>query len=164
MTYDLDQISSTLHAIATGLAHEGIAHSPSYAEEITAVASRLRQLPPVDPKDSADHHRANRVEEVSRPARRREGSKPTTCTAIISDGARAARPPQGSRPRGSHAHCSRRRHRQIVMCRKSAKDKELDDRNRLVRAWRKWHREQLEAALAGVHRDVFERLMHTLKI
>jgi hypothetical protein len=51
MTYDLDQISSVLHAIATELALEGITHSPSYAEEITAVASRLRQLPPVDPKD-----------------------------------------------------------------------------------------------------------------
>jgi predicted ABC-class ATPase len=49
------------------------------------------------------------------------------------------------------------------MRRKSAKDKELDDRNRLARAWRKWHREQLEAALAGVHGAVFDRLMHTLK-
>jgi hypothetical protein len=49
------------------------------------------------------------------------------------------------------------------MRRKSAKDKELDDRNRLARAWRKWHREQLEAALAGIHGAVLARLTEQLK-
>jgi hypothetical protein len=42
-------------------------------------------------------------------------------------------------------------------------DKERADDARLLRTWRQWHREQLEAALAGVHRDVIERLMLQLK-
>jgi hypothetical protein len=50
-----------------------------------------------------------------------------------------------------------------VMRRQFAKDKELEDNARLLRAWRKWHAEQLEEALAGVHRDVLERLMEQLK-
>jgi hypothetical protein len=45
----------------------------------------------------------------------------------------------------------------------SDKDKALADNSGLLRAWKIWHREQLEAALAGVHRDVFERLMAELK-
>jgi hypothetical protein len=39
----------------------------------------------------------------------------------------------------------------------------LADDARLLRAWRKWYREQLEDALAGVHAAVFERLMTQLK-
>ena len=44
-------------------------------------------------------------------------------------------------------------------------EKELADREKLlrVRAWRKWHREQLEQALAGLHGDVLGRLMAQLK-
>ena len=49
------------------------------------------------------------------------------------------------------------------MKQRSKKDQELTNRNRLARAWRAWHREQLNQALAGVHRDVFERLMAQLK-
>lgn len=43
------------------------------------------------------------------------------------------------------------------------KEKELADNARLLRAWRDWHREQLEEALAGVHGAVLERLMNYLK-
>jgi hypothetical protein len=42
-------------------------------------------------------------------------------------------------------------------------DKGLADNAHLLRAWRRWHREQLEAALADVHRDVIKRLMLQLK-
>ena len=42
------------------------------------------------------------------------------------------------------------------MRRQSAKDKELEDNARLLR---KWHAEQLEEALAGLHADVLGRLM-----
>jgi hypothetical protein len=46
---------------------------------------------------------------------------------------------------------------------KSAKEKELADREKLTRAWRKWHREQLKIALDGMHGDVMRRLMDELK-
>jgi hypothetical protein len=39
----------------------------------------------------------------------------------------------------------------------------LADDARLLRAWKRWHREQLKEALAGVHAAVFERLMTRLK-
>jgi hypothetical protein len=45
----------------------------------------------------------------------------------------------------------------------SERDKELADNARLLRRWKAFHREQLETALAGVHRDVFERLQAELK-
>jgi hypothetical protein len=45
----------------------------------------------------------------------------------------------------------------------NAQEQKLADDARLLRAWRKWHREQLEEALAGVRRDVLERLMEQLK-
>jgi hypothetical protein len=47
--------------------------------------------------------------------------------------------------------------------RASEKDKKLADGIRLLRARCSWHREQLEQALAGVHRDVMARLMGELK-
>jgi hypothetical protein len=47
--------------------------------------------------------------------------------------------------------------------RRSAKDKELQDNARLLRAWKAFHRAQLEEAVAGVHHDVFEHLMAELK-
>jgi len=47
--------------------------------------------------------------------------------------------------------------------RKSEKDKELADGERLLRAWKRWHREQLEEALEGVHADVMRRLMAQLE-
>jgi hypothetical protein len=34
---------------------------------------------------------------------------------------------------------------------KTAKEKELADNERLLRAWRQWHREQLDEVLAGPH-------------
>jgi len=43
------------------------------------------------------------------------------------------------------------------------KDKELADRGRLLRAWKRWHAELMEQALAGVHGAVLERLMAQLK-
>ena len=46
---------------------------------------------------------------------------------------------------------------------KTEKEKELADREKLLPAWRKWHREQLEQALAGMHRDIMHRLMAELK-
>jgi hypothetical protein len=42
-------------------------------------------------------------------------------------------------------------------------EKERADDARLLCAWREWHREQLEEALAGVRRDVLKRLMEQLK-
>ena len=47
--------------------------------------------------------------------------------------------------------------------RKSEKDKEVADREKLLRAWRRWHGEQLKEALAGVHGDVLRRLMAQLE-
>jgi hypothetical protein len=41
--------------------------------------------------------------------------------------------------------------------------KALADRAHLLRAWRRWHVEQLEEALADVHADVMSRLMAQLK-
>jgi hypothetical protein len=46
---------------------------------------------------------------------------------------------------------------------KSEKDQKLQDDQRLLKAWHKWHAEQLAETLIGVHRDVFERLMVELK-
>jgi hypothetical protein len=46
---------------------------------------------------------------------------------------------------------------------KSKQDKKLADDARLLRAWKHWHAEQLEEALAGVHRNVLERMMAQLK-
>src|SRR6516164_8207776 len=45
----------------------------------------------------------------------------------------------------------------------SEKDKKLADNERLLRWWKKFHRERLEEALAGVHHDVLERMMAQLK-
>ena len=39
----------------------------------------------------------------------------------------------------------------------------LANNGNLLRAWCRWHRERLEEALEGVHRDVLERLMMQLK-
>jgi hypothetical protein len=49
------------------------------------------------------------------------------------------------------------------MRRRTAQDQKLADDAYLLRAWRRWHREELEAALAGEHRCVLERLMAQLK-
>jgi hypothetical protein len=45
----------------------------------------------------------------------------------------------------------------------SEKDKELADREKSLRACKRWHREQLEEALKGVHSDVMRRLMVQLE-
>ena len=49
------------------------------------------------------------------------------------------------------------------MRRKSEKEKELADREKMLRDWRRWHGEQLKEALAGLHADVMNRLMTQLK-
>jgi hypothetical protein len=49
------------------------------------------------------------------------------------------------------------------MKRRTTKEQELADRSRLAHAWRKWHAEQLKAALEDVHGAVLERLMAKLK-
>src|SRR5262249_32924778 len=46
---------------------------------------------------------------------------------------------------------------------KSEKEQKLADNADLLRAWRAYHREQLEQALAGVHANVIGRLMAQLK-
>ena len=43
------------------------------------------------------------------------------------------------------------------------RDQEHADNAHLLRAWKRWHREQLKQALCGLHRDVLERLMLRLK-
>jgi hypothetical protein len=40
--------------------------------------------------------------------------------------------------------------------------KEVEDQSRLFRAWRAWHQEQLEAALAGAHGTLIAELMAVL--
>jgi hypothetical protein len=45
----------------------------------------------------------------------------------------------------------------------NARDKKLTDDDRLLRAWRAWHAEELAEALAGPHRQVLEPLMQLLK-
>jgi broad specificity phosphatase PhoE len=47
--------------------------------------------------------------------------------------------------------------------RKSEKAQTLADNARLLRAWRRFHAEQLEEALAGAHGAVMTRLMKELK-
>jgi len=47
--------------------------------------------------------------------------------------------------------------------RTSEKDQNLGDDARLLCDWRRWHREQLDEALAGPHRNVLEPLMALLK-
>ena len=45
---------------------------------------------------------------------------------------------------------------------KSAKDKELADNTRLLRAWKKFHREERDAVLAGPHGPVLIELFRML--
>src|SRR5262245_32433518 len=45
---------------------------------------------------------------------------------------------------------------------RTKEEQEIADREKLLRAWRRWHKERLQTALEGVHRDVFERLMAQL--
>ena len=47
--------------------------------------------------------------------------------------------------------------------RKAERHKKLADDARLLRAWKQYHREQLGAALHGMHADVMGRLMAELK-
>jgi len=47
--------------------------------------------------------------------------------------------------------------------RKSEKDQKLADDVYLLRAWKRFHAEQLTEALTGMHRDVMARLMGELK-
>ena len=43
------------------------------------------------------------------------------------------------------------------------RQQELADEARLHKSWRKWHREELEEAIAGLHGPMVERLMFILK-
>jgi hypothetical protein len=47
--------------------------------------------------------------------------------------------------------------------RKHQLEKELHDNARLLRAWRQWHREQLEAALGGPHGVAIAKVIDFLK-
>jgi hypothetical protein len=47
--------------------------------------------------------------------------------------------------------------------RRTAQEQKSVDDQRLLRAWKNWHAEQLKEALAGVHRDVLGRVMAQLK-
>jgi hypothetical protein len=49
------------------------------------------------------------------------------------------------------------------MRRRSEKEQTLQDNAHLLRAWKRWHREQLEQSLCGLHGDVLERLILQLK-
>ena len=42
-------------------------------------------------------------------------------------------------------------------------ERELAERAYMLRSWRAWHREQLQEALVGLHRDVMGRLVMQLK-
>jgi hypothetical protein len=46
---------------------------------------------------------------------------------------------------------------------RTKQEQKLIDDARLLRAWKTWHREQLEEALAGVHHAVLERVMAQLE-
>jgi hypothetical protein len=46
---------------------------------------------------------------------------------------------------------------------KRDEQKQLAENSYLLRAWKRWHREQLEEALIGVHGDVLVQLMIQLK-
>jgi hypothetical protein len=48
------------------------------------------------------------------------------------------------------------------MKRKFAKDKELEDNARLLRAWKKFHREERETVLAGPHGSVLNELFRMI--
>jgi hypothetical protein len=43
------------------------------------------------------------------------------------------------------------------------REQELVEQSRLLRSWRKWHREELEQVLAGPHGAMVERLVFILK-
>jgi hypothetical protein len=47
--------------------------------------------------------------------------------------------------------------------RSKEQERELAERNHLLRAWKKFHREELDAALAGPHGPMLERLVFMLK-
>jgi hypothetical protein len=47
--------------------------------------------------------------------------------------------------------------------RSKARDQKLDDDARLLRAWRRWHQEQFEQAVAGPDGEVLEQLQSILK-
>jgi hypothetical protein len=49
------------------------------------------------------------------------------------------------------------------MRRRNAQEQKLADDAYLLRAWRKWHRDELAKALVGLHRDVMTRVMTQLK-
>lgn len=46
---------------------------------------------------------------------------------------------------------------------KQERERERAGDAKMFRAWKRWHAEQLEEALAGVHRDVLERVMAHLR-
>ena len=59
--------------------------------------------------------------------------------------------------------CAHRFGRSATMKTRTAADQKLADDARLLRAWRRWHREELEAALAGPHGAVATRLVQLLR-
>jgi hypothetical protein len=49
------------------------------------------------------------------------------------------------------------------MTRRTTEEKKLADDVYLLRVWKRWHAEELEKALAGMHHDLVERVMRRLK-
>jgi hypothetical protein len=47
--------------------------------------------------------------------------------------------------------------------RRTAKEKELQDNTRLLRAWHRFHAEELETAMNGTHGSIIARLMEILR-
>ena len=46
---------------------------------------------------------------------------------------------------------------------KAERNKELEDNHRLMRAWKRWHREKLDEALAGPHAVIATQVVEFLK-
>src|SRR5262249_205174 len=123
----------------------------------------------------ARDHRAGHVEAHSATAGERQGTSSAESAGALPPGCTVARPPQGPSARRGHVDRALRRpfcaarqaHRRnpnsgggsVVKRRRTAKE----DSQRLLRAWRNWHAEQLTEALTGLHRDVLERVTAQLK-
>jgi hypothetical protein len=73
--------------------------------------------------------------------------------AFLELGERQIAAPRKARMRGAETRAAS----------KTAAYKRLAERDQQVRAWRRWHREQLEEALAGPHGCVLDRLVRFLE-
>jgi hypothetical protein len=74
--------------------------------------------------------------------------------AFLELGERQVAAPRKARMRAAETRAARK---------KTATETALDERGQQVRAWRRWHREQLDEALAGPHGRTLERLLRFLE-